>query len=345
MLRLVRDLVEALCSDECAGRAPGTPGGALARRMVRDALRDAGLDPDEQPVPGCRGANVLATIPGDIDRWVLVAAHYDHLGVIGGEVFPGADDNAAAVGILVEAARGLAKVRPAGRGVIVASFDGEEPPYFLTSAMGSEHFARNPIVPLDRIDLMVCMDLVGHALGPDGLPDDVRNTVFALGAERSVGTPASVDEIARVEPGVVVRRADAEIIPPMSDYAAFWDRERPFMLLTNARSRVYHTPHDRPVHLAWDKMAATARWLERFVRASCARDEAPFAFRRQRDDVSTLDSFIELTASLSEVSPEAQIGHEIATRLRGQCRSDGTLPEASRGELAMLIAALEAGLA
>ncbi|HEY8429452.1 MAG TPA: M28 family peptidase, partial [Sandaracinaceae bacterium] len=135
----MRDLVEALCSEECAGRAPGTPGGVRARELVRDALRDAGLDPDEQPVPGCNGANVLATIPGEIDRWILVAAHYDHLGVQGGRVYAGADDNAAAVAILVEAARALAARRPRGRGVIVAAFDAEEPPYFMTEAMGSEH--------------------------------------------------------------------------------------------------------------------------------------------------------------------------------------------------------------
>ncbi len=229
--------------------------------------------------------------------------------------------------------------------MILASFDAEEPPYFLTSSMGSEHFARHPIVPLDRIDLMVCMDLVGHALGSEGVPGDVRDTVFALGAERSTGTGLTVDEIARAEPGVVVRRADAEIIPPLSDYAAFWDRKRPFMLLTNARSRVYHTPDDTPRLLAWDKMEATARWLTRFVRASCARHEAPFEFVPRRDDVSTLDSFIDLTASLAEVSAEAEMGHALATRLRSLCRRDGTVPEAQQGELAMLVGALEAGLA
>ncbi len=341
----MRDLVVELCSEECAGRAPGTPGGRAARALVRDALREAGLDSFEQEVPGCNGANVIATSPGEIARWVMIAAHYDHLGKIDGRIYPGADDNAAAVGILVETARALAAKRPDGRGVIVASFDAEEPPYFMTKAMGSEHFARNPTVPLDRIDLMVCMDLVGHALGPEDAPADVRDTVFALGAERSAGTGAIVDELARTEAGVVVRRADAEIIPPLSDYAAFWERDRPFVLLTNARSRVYHTPEDTTVRLAWAKMSATARWLESFVRASCARDEAPFAFQRSRDDVSTLDSFVDLTASLVERSPEAAMGHAMAKRLRGLCRKNGSLDAEHHGELAMLVAALEAGLA
>jgi Zn-dependent M28 family amino/carboxypeptidase len=339
----MRELVEALCSAECGGRAPGTPGGEHARRLVIAALREAGLDPYEQPIPRCHGANVLATVRGDIDRWVLVAAHYDHLGTVGGQVYAGADDNAAAVAILAETARDLAAKRPDGRGVIVAAFDAEEPPYFLTKAMGSEHFARHPIVPLDRIDMMVCMDLVGHAVGPEGLPGSVRDTVFALGAERSHGTDEIVDGI--VEPGVVIRRADAEIVPPLSDYAAFWDRERPFLFLTSARSSVYHTPQDRPDRLAWDKMAATSRWLTRFVRASCARDERPPAFRRRRDDVATLDSLIGLLEPLSEVAVQARIGLDTAKRLRGRCEADGSLPPAARMELAMLVGAIEAGLA
>ena len=48
--------------------------------------------------------------------------------------------------------------------------------------MGSEHFARHPTVPLTSVDLMVCMDLVGHALGPAGLPEEVRQ----LGSEEAI---------------------------------------------------------------------------------------------------------------------------------------------------------------
>ena len=315
----MRALVEALCSDECAGRAPGTPGGRRARGHVVEALRAAGLDPFEQPIPRHGGANVLATLPGQTDRWVLVAAHYDHLGASGREIFRGADDNAAAVAILVEVAARLAASRPDGRGVVIAAFDAEEPPWFLGEHMGSEHFARYPTVPLDRIDQVVCMDLVGHTLGPAPLPGEVRDTLFALGAERSAGTGALVDGLARAEPGVIVRRADAEIIPPLSDYNAFWDRCIPFLFLTAGRSRVYHTPEDRPELLAWDKMAATARWLERFVRRSCERDDA-VGFDERRDDAGTLRSLIELTTALAPYSEPALVrpGHGAlaARRLR-----------------------------
>ena len=340
----MKALVDELCSDACAGRAPGTPGGRLARRHVIDALRAGGLDPFEQPIPRHGGANVLATLPGRTDRWVIVAAHYDHVGASGRDIFRGADDNAAAVAILVEVAARLAADPPGGRGVLIAAFDAEEPPWFLGEHMGSEYFARHPTVPLDRVDQFVCMDLVGHALGPDGLPGEVRDTLFALGAERSAGTAALVDGIARADAGVVVRRTDAEIIPPLSDHGAFWDRRIPFLFLTAGRSRVYHTPEDRPELLAWDKMAATARWLERFARASCERDDA-IGFTDRRDDASTLRSLVEVTAALVPHFEQAAIGLAMARSLLDACDGEGRVPEARTGEVQRLVSLLESGLA
>lgn len=339
----MRPLVEALCSDECAGRAPGTPGGLRARRIVTDAFREAGLTPVEQKI--AVGANVLATVPGTTDRWVMVAAHYDHLGQDGRDVFRGADDNAAAVAILVEVARGLAREK-LKRGVIFAAFDAEEPPHFLQNTMGSQEWVRRPTVPLDRVDLMVCMDLVGHAFGPPGTPEDVRQTLFALGAERSVGTSAHVDALARAVPGVVVRRADAEIIPPLSDYEAFWQKEIPFLFLSCAHGRHYHTPQDTPERLDWAKMEATARWLERFVRETCARPEPRIAWSPgARDDASSLRALIEIGRSLADVLPPAIEGVAVASALLEACDRNGKLPESKRPQLAMLARMLEQGLA
>jgi hypothetical protein len=335
------ELVERLCSDECAGRAPGTAGGALARRYIRDALRDAGLDPVEQEVPGCGGGNLLAQVPGDGDRWVILAAHHDHLGRIGRDIYRGADDNAAAVAILVEVARRLAADPPAGRRVLVASFDGEEPPHFLTPAMGSEHYARHPSVPLERTDLFVCMDLVGHAVGPPDAPASVRETVFALGGERS-GAGDLVERLASAEPGVLVRPLDAESVPPLSDYAAFWQRQIPFLFLSNGRSRVYHTPDDTPDRLDLAKMAATARWLERFTREACAA--GAFTFRPRRADAATLRSIIALLEDHAS-HPAAAPATILARELLRACDADGRLPDPQRPGLEMLLHGLESSLA
>jgi hypothetical protein len=328
----MRDLIDQLCSPACAGRAPGTPGGERARAIVVEALRAAGLDPYEQRVAACGGANVLARIAGDVDRHVVIAAHFDHLGTIDGDIYRGADDNAAAVAVLVEVARAIAAERT-GRGVIIAAFDGEEPPAFLA---GSTEFVRKN---RDSIDFMVCMDLVGHRFGPAELPDEVGASLFALGAERSPGTHELVSALKRAEPGVVVRPADAEIIPPLSDYGPFWAKQIPFLFLSAGRSRVYHTPDDTPDKLDPPKIAATARWLTRFVRAARVRDDTHF--RNGRLDRGTLDEVAEILGALAPLAPEAVAALHQIGRLRAACDRAGNLPAAQRDQLAALVAMLE----
>jgi Zn-dependent M28 family amino/carboxypeptidase len=334
----MRSLIERLCSPECAGRRSGTKEGNAARAIVVQALRDAGLDPYEQRVDGCGGANVLAKVRGDVDRYVLVGAHFDHLGKIENEVYWGADDNAAAVAVLVEVARAIAKERD-GRGVIVAAFDGEEPPHFLSEAMGSREFVRTN---RDPIDFMVCMDLVGHRFGPEGVPDEVGASLFALGAERSFRTHELVSSLKRAEAGVIVRTADAEIIPPLSDYQAFWEQRIPFLFLTAGRSRVYHTPEDTPDKLDYGKIEATARWLTRFVRASRTRGDSPFV--DERLDRGTLDELSEVIDALAALSPEAAAALEYVKRLSAACDRKGDLPEALRPDLHNIVVMLETRL-
>ena len=349
-LRSMGSLVEVLCSQRCAGRAPGTPEGAATRAEILAALRTAGLDPFEQAVPGIGGhgvANVLARLPGDLDRYVLVGAHHDHLGRAGSQVYWGADDNAAAVAILVEVGRRLALHRPQGCGVILAAFDCEEPPHFLTGTMGSDYFARNPIVPLQKIDLMICMDLVGHTLGSEDGPAEISRSLFALGAERSAGTSERLAALARAEPRLIVRPIDAEAIPPLSDYDAFWRRGVPFLFLTAGRWRRYHTPDDQPAALAWDKMLATAGWLERLVRDTCARPETQIRFLPEtRDDASTLRTLKELLgAARTHPAAAGLAAHAPAIdQLPASFDKKGNLPAGLRARSSVLLGALEAAL-
>ena len=137
-----------------------------------DALRGTGLTPVEQTI--AVGANVLATLPGRTDRWVMVAAHYDHLGKNGRDIYRGADDNAAAVAILMDVARALARGEAGARGDFAVRRRGAAP--FLQTPWARRSVVRPPTVPLDRLDLMICIDLVGHAVGPTGTPEDVRQS-------------------------------------------------------------------------------------------------------------------------------------------------------------------------
>lgn len=344
----LRASVLALCSEPCEGRAAGSSGGAAARVFLERELAQLGLEPlgesgYRQPVPGCAGTNLLARIPGNgslSERAVLVAAHYDHLGREGADVFHGADDNAAAVAMVLELARELA-VRQAdlSRQVIVALFDAEEPPHFFTENMGSVHFVNQPTFAVDRIDLMVCLDLVGHACGGRDLPPELRGSLFVLGAELSQGTPELVDRLAAGARGVWPRRLDANLIPPLSDYHAFWDAQVPFLFLTCGRWKHYHRPTDTPERLAWEKMNATSAFLIELASEASRRPEPRVEWLAEgRDDAAILRTLHELTSLLLPTEPDLA---PVVAQLDALARRPEPLRSEERLRLSMLLGRLE----
>lgn len=349
LLERLRGAVLALCAPDLDGRRTGAAGGAAACDLLETELARLGLEPAgeqgyRQRVPGCGGTNLLARIPGSgplSERAVLVGAHYDHLGSDGADVYHGADDNAAAVAITLELGRALRARPPAGRQVILALFDAEEPPHFTSQSMGSMHFCAQPTVPLGQVDLMVCMDLVGHACGGPDLPDPVRRSLFVLGAELSQGTAALVERVAGRARGVFPRRLHADVIPPLSDYYAFWRREVPFVFLSCGRWEHYHQPTDTPDRLDWDKLAATGAFLEDLVREAAARPEPRVRFERDaRDDLASLRSLLDVGRLLLPTHPQlAGLLPGVESLAARAARGPLSVPQ--RQQLSILVGSLE----
>ena len=108
--------------------------------------------------------NVVGIIEGkQKDKYVLLTAHYDGLGMFGDIVFPGAQDNAIGVATILDLASYFAKSenKPLYSLVFIA-FAGEE-----IGLLGSKYFVDNPIIPLEKINLVLNLDLVGS--GSTGL--------------------------------------------------------------------------------------------------------------------------------------------------------------------------------
>ncbi len=344
----VESLVRFLCSPQCAGRAPDSPEGRAARARIVAEFTAIGAAPggDDgylQPVPRC-GANVLAEIPGSgplADRTIVLAAHYDHLGKVhGGQAYWGADDNAAAVAILVEVGRKLVQDALPGRRVILAAYDGEEQPHFMHGTMGSMYHVAHPTVPLANIDMMVCMDLCGHAIGPAGLPASVRDSLFVLGAELSDGTAALVDAAARPN-GVVPRRIDLDLLPPLSDYYAFRRAGVPVLFLTCGRWEHYHQITDTPDRLDYRKIVATVDYLADLTRRLQSRPGPVRLHTAARDDASTIATLRALAAALAPYAPPA--AH--AARQLSTLAAAVPLTPALREQLSAMVHALEHALA
>jgi Zn-dependent M28 family amino/carboxypeptidase len=156
--------LKALSDPAMEGRAMGSPGLAKARALVIARMKAIGLAPVgegfEHPfeAQGRPGVNVAGQLRGTRfpDRVLVMSAHLDHLGIRGGKVYPGADDDASGVAAVLGAAAYL-KAHPPAHTVLFLLFDGEE-----ADLLGSKAFVAKPPLPLARIRFDLSLDMVSR---------------------------------------------------------------------------------------------------------------------------------------------------------------------------------------
>jgi len=201
---------------------------------------------DEKQQPRTIGQNVGAVLPGRrSDEIVILSAHYDHLGVRKNTVYPGADDNASGVALMLEIARQLAtRKTPPDRTIAFVGFDLEE-----RLLWGSRWFTAHPPWPLERVKLFITADMVGRSLGNLPLP-----TVFCLGSEHAPQLRTVLDRVGSPD-GLEVARLGADLIGTRSDYGPFRDRKVPFLFFSTGEHPDYHTPRDTPEKVDYTKLA------------------------------------------------------------------------------------------
>lgn len=262
---LMRD-VRALAADSMEGRRIGTPGAAKARRYLAQRLRELGVTPldhgfDQSFAAGKvgQGVNLLGTIKGmkQRERYVVLSAHYDHVGIMRGAVYNGADDNASGTAALLALAREL-KRRPLQHSVILAWFDGEE-----AGLLGAKAFIARPPVPLSRIALDVNLDMVGHS---------ERGELWAAGGAYSPTLRAFLERLAAQAPVRLLLGHDRPGIAGQqdwtgdSDHAAFHDAGIPFIYFGVEDHKDYHRPTDDPETLTPLFYSAAVRTILQAVR-------------------------------------------------------------------------------
>jgi aminopeptidase YwaD len=105
-----------------------------------------------------RTANICGRVKGTLhpDSFIVFTAHYDHLGGMGDAVyFPGANDNASGVSLLLTLAKYYSK-HPQSYSIAFILFSGEE-----AGLLGSEYFTKHPLIPLSEIKFLTNLDLTG----------------------------------------------------------------------------------------------------------------------------------------------------------------------------------------
>jgi Zn-dependent M28 family amino/carboxypeptidase len=178
--QLLADL-RALSADDMQGRQVDTPGGEKARAYVVARFTASGIAPfggsfESSFAFAGRGANATerhgVNVIGHIDgsrqprHYIVVSAHYDHIGVRNGQVFNGADDNASGTAALFAIGKYFAAHRPANS-LIIAAFDGEE-----SGLRGSQAFVKQPPVDAALLSIDLNADMIGR---------DPNDTLFVVG--------------------------------------------------------------------------------------------------------------------------------------------------------------------
>jgi hypothetical protein len=274
-----------LASAEFQGRRG--EGAEKAAAYIVDAFRAIGLEPlfdgrYLQPIPTTepgktQGRNVGAVLRGTDpklrDEWVILSAHFDHLGVRGGVLYPGADDNASGVAMMLEVARCMARSseRPR-RSVMFIGFDLEEVGLF-----GSRYFVEHSPVPLDRVVLFITADMIGRAFA--GVCD---RHVFVMGTEHAPGLRPWIARSARGRPVEVGLLGSDLVILNRSDYGPFRSRSVPYLFFSTGENPRYHTPRDDPESLNYAKLEAISRIIHGVVRQAAEAETVP-KWNRQPD--------------------------------------------------------------
>ncbi|MCS7310861.1 MAG: M28 family peptidase [Armatimonadetes bacterium] len=214
-------------------------------------------------------ANILGVVEGTDpqlkEEYIVIGAHMDHLGwgYQGGSLYTGklpaihygADDNASGTAGLLELAQYFA-ANPTKRSLLFIAFSGEE-----IGLLGSAHYTRNPIVPLEKTVAMLNMDMIGR------LRD---NNLSVIGVDSSPAWRPLLEEL----------NADAGFNLSLggggfgagSDHASFLARKIPVLFFFTGMHREYHTPADKPETINAPGTARVVRFVaqvtERIANAS-----------------------------------------------------------------------------
>ncbi|MET4142262.1 M28 family peptidase [Pedobacter sp. UYP1] len=243
--QLIND-VKVLSSDAYEGRKTGTKGAELARTYITKRFKEIGLkaykicNGYQQSFtfsgiddPKITGKNIVGYIKGTTSKVIVISAHYDHLGVINGTIYNGADDNASGVAGLLKIATHYAKNKPMYTLIFVA-FDAEE-----FGRKGSEYFVNHPPVNLDKIKLNLNLDMISH---------NDKGELYAAGTYKY---PQLKNYIATTIPDLKIlfghdnSKLAADDWTNQSDQSAFNAKNIPFIYFGVEDHKDYHKSSDK----------------------------------------------------------------------------------------------------
>ena len=218
-----------------------------------------------------RPVNVAGLLEGSDpkrkDEIIILSAHEDHLGVVNGQMYPGADDNASGTAVLMEAARLLKDTHPR-RSILFLSVSGEEEGLF-----GSRAFMAQPPIPLRRIMADLNTDMVGR--------NDVRTlSVTPAAIEGATGTLTRDARAIAMDLGLTLTD-EADDYWKRSDHYTFAKAGIPSIFFFGGMEPDYHQPSDTPDKVEGEKLAHVTELLTRLALRVANADTPPRSLPRR----------------------------------------------------------------
>ncbi|QGY46686.1 M20/M25/M40 family metallo-hydrolase [Maribellus comscasis] len=215
--------------------------------------------------------NVVAILPGRDENlkgeYIVVGAHFDHLGMGGPgsgsraidtiAVHNGADDNASGVAAVIELAEKLAATGENKRSIIFAAFGAEE-----MGLVGSKAFTADPPVETEKMKAMFNFDMVGRL--------DTTTNAISIGG---TGTSKEAEDLLKeLNNGFELAFSEEGVGP--SDHASFYLQNIPVFFISTGAHSDYHTPNDDPQFINYEGERKLVEYSYSLIKEISSRDDA-----------------------------------------------------------------------
>lgn len=274
----LKEMLYTYASDEFEGRKTGEPGQKKAVEYIKNYYISEGIpsplgDHDYfQDIPKSffRGGidsseNVVAYIKGSEkpDEVLVISAHLDHLGIINGEIYNGADDDGSGTIAVLEIAEAFEDAVKDGhkpkRSILFLNLTGEEEGLY-----GSKYYTANPIFPLENTIADLNIDMVGRV---DPSHENNKNYIYLIGADK---LSTELNEISEMTNEKYIHlnldytyndENDPNRFYYRSDHYNFAKHNVPVIFYFNGTHADYHKPSDTPDKIEYDIYATRVRLI------------------------------------------------------------------------------------
>ncbi|MCV6629140.1 MAG: M28 family peptidase [Flavobacteriaceae bacterium] len=291
-----------LADDKLEGRGTGTEGERKAAEYIAGRFEEMGLKPKgtdgyfqdftftpkkdphsqvqyKEGEGAITGRNILGFLDNKAKQTIVIGAHYDHLGWGGQgslyrgkekQIHNGADDNASGVAMMMHLAGKLHKTNTNNNYLFMA-FSGEE-----MGLLGSNYFVKNTTLPLEDINYMLNMDMVGR------LKEDNSLAVYGTGT-----SPIFKQTVSANNTNFKIVEHESGVGP--SDHTSFYINDVPVLHFFTGQHEDYHRPSDDSDKINYPGIEKIANYIYTII--SDLDDNGELAFRKTKTEESDTPRF------------------------------------------------------